>query len=264
MFSSPRARRRLLWAGAVAVAALVGVLVFVLVPNKKGGLNSDTTETGTVQVVPHTREVPMTAKRRAAIDRLFDGFVPTAVARRDPVAARQYVTPNLRSQASLADWRAGTIPVPPFQPRGATFHGWRTVYSYPKTVSVELTLEPKRAQDEVTSFAVNLNLIRGRWLVDGMYQLGTHGGSAAPPPKQAAPASAPKVSKADQGLKGQLGFIWILVPLGLLSLIVLVPIVLFARDWAADRRVARREGRRRRQELPPLPKRDRDRESSRG
>jgi hypothetical protein len=263
MFSSPRARRRLLWAAGVAVAALAGVLVFALVPNKKGGLKSATTETGTVQVVPHTREVPMTPKRRAAINRLFDRFVPTAVARRNPVAARQYVTPNLRSQASLAEWRAGTIPVPPFQPRGTIFHGWRTIYSYPRTASVELTLEPKQAQDEVTSFAVNLNLLRGRWLVDGMYQLGTHGGSTAPPPKQTAPSSEPKVSKSDQGLKGRLGFIWILVPVGLLSLIVLVPLALLARDALAYRRVAKREGRRSRQELPPLPRRDRERENSR-
>ncbi len=256
-FSSPRVRRRLLWLGVLALAAVAGVLVFVFVPNRSGGIKS--VRTGTVQLVPRIRQVPVTAKRRAAIDALFDRFVPAAVARRDPVAARAYVTPNLRSQASLADWRAGTIPVPPFEPRGTTFHGWRTVYSYPKVVSVELTLQPKRAQDEVTSFSVNVNLVRGRWLVDSMYQLGTHGGATAPPPRQAAPAAGTKtINAVDQGLKGRLSPIWVLMPLGLLSLILLVPITLFTREWLANRRVARREGRRAREELPPLPQPRRD------
>ena len=70
--------------------------------------------------------MPVTPERHAAIDRLFDQFVPLAMARRDPVAARDYVTPNLRSQATLAEWRSGTIPVPPFEPAETPYNGWTT------------------------------------------------------------------------------------------------------------------------------------------
>jgi hypothetical protein len=165
------------------------------------------------------------------------------------------VTPALRSQATPAEWRAGTIPVPPYDPAGSTFHGWRTVYSYPRLVSVELTLQPARAQDAVTSFAVDVKRVGTRWLVDSMYELGTHGGVKAPPPKEAAPSPESKPSPVDEGIKGRLGFIWILVPLGLLSLIVLVPLVLFSRDWLADRLVSRKYRGELRKELPPLPRR---------
>src|SRR5262249_60162821 len=87
---------------------------------------------------------------------LLDGFVPTAIARRDPVGARAYVTPALRRQATMAEWRAGTIPVPPFDPAGTTFHGWTTIYSYPREASVELTLQPRRPRDPAGSFVRHL------------------------------------------------------------------------------------------------------------
>ena len=162
------------------------------------------------------------------------------------------MTPNLRSQATLADWRSGTIPVPPFEPK-PPYDGWTTVLSYPKLMSVELTLQPKLPQDPVTSYEVNLALVKGKWLVDGIYELGTHGG-VAEPPKQVAAATPQPNSKVDNGLKGRLGLVWILVPLMLLSLIVIVPATIFTRDWLADRRVMRRQGERLRKELPPLPR----------
>ena len=249
---SARTRRRLLWLAAICAAAIAGLLVFLLVPNKKGGIATPT-QTAPVQRVPRVAQVPVTPERHAAIDRLFNRFVPLAMARRDPVAARAYVTPNLRSQATLADWRSGTIPVPPFEPK-PPYHGWTTVLSYPKLMSVELTLQPKLPQDPVTSYEVNLALVKGKWLVDGIYELGTHGG-VAEPPKQVAPATPQKPgSKVDNGLKGRLGLVWILIPLMLLSLIVIVPAAIFTRDWLADRRVMRRQGERLRKELPPLPR----------
>jgi hypothetical protein len=109
MTMSARTRRRLRWLAAISAAGLAGLLVFLLVPNKKGGIATPT-QTAPVQRVPRARQVPVTPQRHAAIDRLFDHFVPLAMARRDPVAARAYVTPNLREQATLADWRSGTIP----------------------------------------------------------------------------------------------------------------------------------------------------------
>jgi hypothetical protein len=253
MTMSARTRRRLFWLAAIGAAAVVGVLVFLLVPNKKGGIATPT-QTAPVQRVPHLREVPVTPERHAAIDRLFNRFVPLAMARRDSVAARDYVTPNMRSQATLAEWRSGTIPVPPFEPK-PPYDGWTTVLSYPKLMSVELTLQPKRPQDPVTSYEVNLSLVKDKWLVDGIYELGTHGGVAQPPKQVAAPTAQPG-GKVDNGLKGRLGFVWILVPLLLLSLIVIVPAAIFTRDWLADRRAMRGHGTRK--ELPPLPRAPRD------
>ena len=79
MTTSARTRRRLLWLGAICAAAVAGLLVFLLVPNKKGGIATPA-QTAPVQRVPHLRQVPVTPERHAAIDRLFNQFVPLAMA----------------------------------------------------------------------------------------------------------------------------------------------------------------------------------------
>jgi len=241
----------------VAVAAGAAAVVVALLPEHHGGIASSV-QSGPVQTVAHPKEVRMTPQVRRRIDELFDRFVPAAIARRNPVGARTYVTPALRRQATAADWRAGTIPVPPYDAAGTTFHGWTTIYSYPRTVSVELTLQPKRPRDPVGSFVVNLKQVGSRWLVDGIYAHGTHGGqsTASAPGTAAEPTTTERVIG---GSHGRLGAIWLIVPLALLSLIVIVPVFVFSRDWLADRRVGRRHRRELPKELPPLP-RSRDRQ----
>ena len=232
------------------MAAGVAALVVAVLPEHHGGIASPV-QSGPVQTVAHPREVRMTPQVRRRIDELFDRFVPAAIARRNPVGARAYVTPALRGQATAAEWRAGTIPVPPYDAAGTTFHGWTTIYSYPRSVSVELTLEPKRQRDPVGSFVVNLKQVGSRWLVDGIYAHGTHGGENAAPATVAEPTTTEQVIG---GSHGRLGVIWLLVPVGLLSLIVIVPFFVFGRDWLADRRVGRRYRRELPKQLPPLPR----------
>jgi hypothetical protein len=246
----------LLWAGGLLVAVVVGVVVYLVVPNEHGGIATPQ-ETGTVQLVPRTKEVRVTARTRASINSLFDRFVPAAIARRDPGSVRPYVTANLWSQATAAQWRAGSIPVPPYDPAGTAFHGWSTLYSYARLIGVRLTLQPERSRDPVGSFVVNLKRIGPRWLVDEIYEEGLHGGAAATP--TTSKTAVTTTAKADTGLHGQIGGIWLFVPLGLLSLVVIIPAVLFTRQWWTDSRVKRRHRAELSKELPPLPRpRDRD------
>jgi hypothetical protein len=236
----------------VLVAAGVAVLVFVLLPNDKGGIASSS-ESDTVQVVRSRKQIRVTPQMRASIDTLLDRFVPVAVARHDPGSVRPLVTPNLWRQASPAEWRSGTIPVPPYDPAGKTFHGWRTIYAFPRDVSVELTLEPKRPRDPVGSFVVGLKKPASHWLVDSIYLEGTHGGESAAAPTKTAGA-ATTTERVIGGSRGRLGAVWILVPIGLLSLIVIVPAFVFTRQSWNDRRVRRRHRADLSKELPPLPR----------
>ncbi len=252
--NSPRARRRLLVAGALLVAAGAAVLVVLLIPNNHGGIASSS-GTDTVQLVQRQKQIRVTSRMRTSIDALLDQFVPRAIARRDPASVRPFVTAHLWRQATRAEWRAGSIPVPPYDPAGKTFHGWRAVFAFPRDVSVELTLEPKRARDPVGSFIVGLKRVGSRWLVDGIYAEGTHGGESA-----AAPAATTAATKTTEhvvgGSRGRLSDVWLLVPLGLLSLIVIVPTVVFTGQWVNDRRVRRRDRDNPAKQLPPLPRRD--------
>ena len=107
--------------------AAAGIAV-VLLPNDHGGIASSS-ETGSAQLVRRQRQIRVTPEMRSSIDALLDEFVPRAIARRDPGSVRPFVTPTLWRQATPAEWRGGTIPVPPFDPAGTTFHGWRTIYA---------------------------------------------------------------------------------------------------------------------------------------
>ena len=251
---SPRARRRLLVAGALLAAAGAAGLVVALLPNDHGDIASPS-QTGAAQLVRRQRQIRVTPRMRSSIDALFDRFVPRAIARRDPASVRPLVTPSLWRQATPAEWRAGTIPVPPYDPAGSTFHGWQTIYAFPRTVSVELTLDPRRVRDPVGSFVVNLKQIGSRWLVDGIYLEGTHGGgSAAAAPAKTTGGRTTTAEHVVGGSRGRLSSVWLLVPLGLLSLIVIIPLAVFTRQWWSDRRVKRRYRGALSQELPPLPR----------
>jgi hypothetical protein len=253
--NSPRARRRLLVAAALLVAAGAAVLVVLLIPNNHGGIASSY-GTGTVQVVRRQKQIRVTLEMRASIDALFDQFVPRAMARRHPASVRPYVTANLWRQATAAEWRTGTIPVPPYDPAGTTFHGWRAIYAFPRNARVELTLEPRRAGAPVGSFIVGLKRVGPRWLVDGIYSEGTHGGESAAAPDATTTAAQTTTEHVVGGSRGRLSGVWLLVPLGLLSLIVIVPVAVFTRQWWNDRRVRRRNRDAPSKQLPPLPRRD--------
>jgi hypothetical protein len=251
-FSSPRARRRALWAAALVVAGAVGAIVFLALPNEKGGI-SDTTPTGTVQVVRRARQVPLPASARASIDELLDRFVPAAMSRRHPERAFDLVTPSMRKGMSRADWRAGNLPVQPYDARGTSFHDWRLVSSYPGVVTLELTLQPRDRSEGAAAYLVDVKPVRGRWLVDSAYQRASY----APAPATTEASGATKTTAAPAsggGDKGRIATIWLLLPLGLLSLIVIVPTIVFTAGWIADKRVERRTRDDPRRQLPPLPK----------
>ena len=128
--------------------------------------------------MPRERRVPLTASSRAEIDALLDRFVPEAVARRDPAAAYDLVTPSLRAGTTRAQWRAGVVPAPTYDPAGKRFHGWRLVYSFRNSASIELTLQPGAAEQAVGAFVVDLRRVGSRWLVDGIYERAAYPTSA--------------------------------------------------------------------------------------
>jgi hypothetical protein len=250
--SSPRARRRLLWLGALAAAGAIATIVVALLPNDKGGISTPTSNEP-VQRIRGERQVSLSKASRVQINTLLDRFVPAAVARRDPAAAYDLVTPSLRAQTTRADWASGSIPAPTYDPSGTEFRGWRVVLSYPNQASIELTLQPGKTERDPAAFFVDLKRIKSRWLVDGIYQqasFATSSGSTA-----TAKTETGAFKRPIGGSRGRLGAIWFLVPLGLLSLIVIVPAVIFLAGWIADRRVARKYRDGQSKELPPLPRR---------
>src|SRR5215216_5831645 len=102
VFSSHRARRRLLWSGGAAAVCVVVAAVIALVPDAQRQAVAPKSS-GPAQVIRASESVPLTPARRRAITEVLDAFVPAAVERRDPEKAFGLVTPSFRAGVTRAE-----------------------------------------------------------------------------------------------------------------------------------------------------------------
>src|SRR6266511_2294248 len=141
VFSSPCRRRQ---AGRLVLAGgLVAVLIAVIAalpsrtPSKR-----DTLRPGPPQAVRTPKEVALTPARRRAINAVLDRFIPSALERRNLEIARGLVTSSFAAGVTDAQWRRGEIPVFPYKPRDAAFHGWTQNYGYRNEISLDILVHP--------------------------------------------------------------------------------------------------------------------------
>ncbi|HVC87453.1 MAG TPA: hypothetical protein VNC40_08510 [Gaiellaceae bacterium] len=253
--ASPRSRRRLITLGIAAGIACTVAAVAVLAPNRGSLSSGPVTGEGPANLAVNAPKGRITAADRRAINATLDRFIPAAMERHDPAAAWTLAGPELKAGSTLAEWRAGSSPVPSYLPRETTFHRWQTIDVGPRYVIFNLLLHPRPAT-KLPIYVFSGEMIRsggGRWLVNRLYTIAVMNQTAstthvvgpadfAPPPASPTPPS-----------KAALSHIWLVPVAGLFALILLVPLVLGAaallRAWRWRRLVRARGG----TELPPLP-----------
>jgi hypothetical protein len=240
--TSPRRRRRIIREGLVLAIAVAVATAVLLLPGSPRSREGQARPEGSAQIVPRERDVPLTAARRRAVNRLLDRFVATAVERRDPALAWSLSGPELRGATRRAEWLAGRLPVYPYSPRGTSFHDWTLDWSTESSIGIDLLLQPRAgATANPIAFRVELGRHKGRWLVD--YWL--------PVASFAPVAETPSTSRADLGQRTQAtvpaasnGLAWLVAPLAILAAAaILVPTGLALAAWTRRRR--------RRAVLPP-------------
>ena len=185
-------------------------------------------------------------------------FIRTAVAREDPPRSWDLVAPSLRAGFTRRQWDRGDMPVVPYPAANRGLGTWSYVeYSYADTVSLEVFLFPK-PESGYSAMTADVELVKskdGRWLVDYWLPKRFHG-----PPALAASAKKPGKGKQAGGKiigksagakakphvpvqftppKGRARGIWWAVPLGLLSLIFVLPIAITLFFWNQNRRAER-------------------------
>jgi hypothetical protein len=164
--SSARARRRLVRLGVVAIVG-GGIAIGVTVIPNHSGRTVEHLRPGKPDLVAVDRQVPLRAPDRAAINRLLDRFVVTAVARRNPAEAFALATPALRAGTTRTAWNRGDVPVQPLPVRGTRFHGWDPSYSFRNEVNFELLVHARAgSRPSAITYSVDVKRINGRWLVD--------------------------------------------------------------------------------------------------
>jgi hypothetical protein len=238
LLSSPRARRRALWMGAVAgVVAAVAAAVVAL---PKASKQKETLRPGG-QVVTVDHSTRMTPARRKAVNDLLDAFVPAAMERQEPLRALPLVTGAFRSGVTRREWARGALPVAPYYARGDHFHGWTLNYSYPREISVDLLLHPAR-KETLGPLAVTavFKQVHGRWLIDSIVPVASFAPARKPPKLLAQPDFlAQQPSAADRRGGAALSKTWLLVPGSVLALIVLVPTAIAVVRFRQSRRAWR-------------------------
>ncbi len=196
---------------------------------------------------------PFTRSEQRAVHPVLAQFIKYAVAREDPAKAWAVAGPDLRSGLTRKEWDTGAIPVVNFPAARRGLGSWSYVkYSYTNTVGLEVFVFPKPGSgySAMTADAEVVKDHKGRWLVNYWMPERFHGPAAvsAKPAKKAGAhaeksttqrtaAAAPSTAGQPTRATG----IWLAVPIGVLSLIILAPLALLLVAWFRSRRAAARE-----------------------
>jgi hypothetical protein len=247
---SPRQRKRV-----IRFSALLALIPLIYL-----GIHLSTSgnpENANGPVIPNYAEPkpsPFTAAEKQAVRPVLAEFIRHAVSRDDVSKAWDVSGPDIREGLTRKQWDSGDIPVVPYPAADRGLGNWSYVkYSYTNSVGLEVFVFPKPGSgySAMTADAEVVKDRDGKWFVNYWLPEKFHG----PPALSAAQKTAAKkaalaakkhpkkrrVAAPEEPLpqstrtKG----IWIAVPFGILSLIVLAPLAIFLVSWFRNRRAER-------------------------
>lgn len=234
--SSPRFRRRLLRAGGLlAVAAAAAAVSIVFWDAGKDWELPLSNRPAVVYEQPEQVRLPA-AERREAI-RTAARFVGTAVRRERTHESFDLVSDGLRQGLSRRQWASGNIPVQPYPVDGAR---WKLDYQYADEIGLQVYVVPDRGE-ALRPMVFLLTMRRnpgGRWLVDSWVpRPGANGAESAAPAASGGSGIVPQLQLTETS--GKISRIWLAVPAALLSLVIVVPAAVLARERIRTRRAER-------------------------
>jgi hypothetical protein len=254
ILTSPRRRRRLI---RIVVVLAIVPLAYLGIHYSTGG----STESANGPEVPdyvQPKHSPFTEAERRAVHPVLAQFIRYAVAREDPAKAWDVAGPDLRSGLTRKEWDTGKIPVVNYPAARKGLGSWSYVkYSYANTVGLEVFVFPKPGSgySAMTADAEVVKDNGGSWKVNYWMPERFHGPAAVSAKKvkaaatkgarastkksttQKTAAAAPPPAAQPTRTTG----LWLALPIGILSLIILAPLVLLLVGWLRNRRAAARD-----------------------
>jgi hypothetical protein len=240
VLASYRWRRRLLWltvtAGVVGGALAIGFIW----PNTAPPENTKPTG-GPIKIAVPPKKVPLKVRERAAALAVASRFIDTAVARKNVDRAWGLVTPTLRAGYTRKQWDTANLPgIPPFPVAEAR---WRLQFSDEKGIGFTMALFPTKASHQQAQvFMIGLHKVGAgnhrHWLVDNWQAAPTTASQVASGGACSAGGVLDQVSPrvTATSAKAKESPIWLLIPVGLLSLALLIPAGIAGTNWYRDRR----------------------------
>lgn len=244
ILQSYRWRRR--FVRLAILAALVPLIYLGMHYSSPGKPPAATGPASSVYVEP--KRAPFTAEKQQAVRPVLREFIRTAVAREDVARSWDLAAPNLKEGVTRKQWNEGKIPVVPYPAADRGLGTWSFVeYSYTNAVGLEVFLFPKPGSG-FSALTADVELVRrkdGQWLVDYWMPKRFHGPPARAAKvktrnhgeskrKRRAPVAAPALVEPPRPSR-----LWWAIPLGLLSLIFIVPITIGLLVWYRNRKAER-------------------------
>jgi len=223
-------------AGVVGGALAIGFIW----PNTAPPENTKPTG-GPIKIAAPPKKVPLKVRERAAALAVASRFIDTAVARKNVDRAWGLVTPTLRAGYTRKQWDTANLPgIPPFPVAEAR---WRLQFSDEKGIGFTMALFPTKASHQQAQvFMIGLHKVGAarhrHWLVDNWQAAPTTGGLTASGGGSDGGAVldqlTPRVTATSA--KAKESPIWLLIPVGLLSLALLIPAGIAGTNWYRNRR----------------------------
>jgi len=173
-------------------------------------------------------------------------FLYTAVARKHVDQSWNLVAPEFRAGFTRKQWATQDIPVVPFPVQSAR---WRLEYSDERGVGFSVALFPtKESHERAQVFLVGLHTIgavkRRHWVVDNWQAAPSQGLQMVSGPGAGGGGILEQTSaKVNAGGKSSESAAWLLLPAGLLSLVIIIPLMIGGVNWyrgyRADRALLR-------------------------
>ena len=247
VLSSPRRRRRLRW---LLVPVALAPLIYLGVHYSSSAEPSGATGPE-VAALPEPKASPFTPAEQRAVRPVLKEFISAAVAREGVARSWDIAGPSLRQDATREQWNRGEIPVPAYPAAKKGLGTWSYVnYSYADAVGLEVVVFPKPGSGE-TAITADVELVKrsGKWLVNYWLARSFRGGPGLTDKqarraerrvaKELANQRQLKLTERDFESRPRASAIWWAIPIGLLSLIVIIPLTMGILAWYRDRKETR-------------------------
>jgi hypothetical protein len=188
------------------------------------------------------KPVPLKRRNRAESLAVASKFIYTAVARKHVERSWDLTAPELRAGFTRKQWSTGVIPVVGYPVQESR---WKLQYSDVEGVGYSIALFPtKGSHQQAQVFLIGLHQLgagkKRHWVVDnwqaapnrGVQGAVGDGGGSGSVLGQVTPRLSPNAKSSESAA-------WLLLPVGLLSLIVLVPLGIGCVNWYRARRAIR-------------------------
>jgi len=244
ILSSYRWRRRIAWATLAAVAVGSAVAIGVIWSNTGHSENAAPTGPPIHLDYRAPKKVQLKHRDRSEALKVAAKFIDSAVARKNVDRSWSLAAPELKQGITRAEWDRSENSIVPFPVAEAR---WKLQFADVRGIGFTMALYPKvRSEEKAQVFMIGLHKVGSakhhRCLVDNWQPAPTSGATGSASTvllTQAGPSLAKDVLV---GAKSKESPIWLLLPLGLLSLVIVIPTVVGLTNWYRGRRALREAG----------------------